>query len=75
MILEIQKFVEGFNKKPFPILTIGDFTDSKEGIKLSELLKSHNHEIWRKCKCGNEEDLRMTFHCSECGAVLFTPSK
>ena len=74
MTLEVQKFVEGFKNKHLPILTIADFTNNKDGIKLSELLKSHNHEIWRKCKCGNEEDLRMTFDCSICGEILFKPS-
>lgn len=34
-----------------------------------------NHEVWMKCDCGNEEDLKMTWICSECGAVLFEPSK
>lgn len=33
----------------------------------------NNHEIWQKCECGGEEDLRMTFTCSGCGAVLYEP--
>ena len=48
---------------------------TKEPITLEYIIKSHNHEIWRKCVCGNEEDLRMTFKCSECGFIIFTPSK
>lgn len=42
---------------------------------LIKLIKEHNHEIWRSCVCGNEEDIRMNFNCSECGLVIFTPSK
>ena len=48
---------------------------AEKPITLEYLIKSHNHEIWRKCICGNEEDLRMTFVCSECRTKIFIPSK
>lgn len=73
---KIRDFVEAQKYKPMPKITVGDFMRSFNiGIPFQILLKEHNHEIWRRCKCGNEEDLRMTFICSECGAVLFKPSK
>lgn len=69
---QLRDFIDTF-KKPMPVATIKDFSNSGK-LKLETLLKSHNHEIWQKCKCGNEEDLRMTFTCTECGATLFKPS-
>lgn len=47
----------------------------KARISLDKLVKTHNHEIWRKCICGNEEDLRKTYECSVCGNKIFIPSK
>lgn len=56
---EVRAFVEAYAAKPVPPMTIAEF------------IRSHNHEIWRKCPgCGNYEDLRMTFYCPDCGAQL-----
>lgn len=72
---KIRDFVEAQKYKPKPKITVAEFMRSfKIGISFLQLLKAHNHEIWRKCVCGNEEDLRKTFVCSECGTVLFKPS-
>lgn len=68
---QIKDFVNSF-KKPMPVVTIKDFNNSGK-LRFDELVKSHNHEIWQKCKCGGEEDLRKTFNCSQCGAVIYTP--
>mgnify|MGYP003604045562 CR=1 FL=1 len=69
---QIKKFVESF-QKPMLVLTIKDFIQSGQ-IKSEEVVKSQNHEIWQKCECVGEEDLKKTWNCSDCGAVLFTPS-
>ncbi len=71
---KIREFIEAQSKN-IPKVTIGEFMKQfKIGISFQDLLKDHNHEIWRRCECGNEEDLRMTWNCSECGAVLFEPT-
>lgn len=55
----IRDFIEVYKKKPVPAMTVEEF------------VKSHNHEIWRKCEnCGAWEDLRKTFHCTECKTQL-----
>ncbi len=58
----IRDFVDTYRKqttKPQPPITIRD------------LMKDHNHEIWRTCKnCGNEEDLRKDTCCTVCGNDL-----
>lgn len=70
---EVRAFVESYIKKPdYSIL---DLMKSPKKITFEELLKDHNHEIWERCQCGNEEDLRKTWDCSVCGAVLFKPKK
>lgn len=40
---------------------------------LIKLIKEHNHEIWRTCECGNEEDMRIRFDCSVCKKIIFKP--
>lgn len=55
---ELKIFVEGYKNKVRPKLTILD------------VVKDYNHEIWRKCKCGNEEDLRKSIKCTLCGKIL-----
>ena len=69
---QLRDFIDTF-KKPMPVVSIKDFQSSGT-LKFEKLLKTHNHEIWQKCECGGEEDLRMTFTCSQCGATLFTNS-
>lgn len=55
----VRQFVNDYAAKSIPKMVI------------SEFIKSHNHEIWRKCtKYGNFEDLRKTFTCTGCGKVL-----
>lgn len=72
---KVREFVEAQKFKNIPKVTVADFMkDFKVGISFQDLLKDHNHEIWRKCECGNEEDLRKTWNCSECGAVIFKPT-
>lgn len=72
---KFQDYIQTIKHKSLPKITEMDFMRSFNiGISFVQLLKAHNHEIWRKCVCGNEEDLRNTFVCSECGTVLFKPS-
>jgi len=55
----IRDFIEVYKTKPAPPISVEEF------------IKTHNHEIWRKCpKCGAWEDLRKTDNCTECGAKL-----
>lgn len=72
---EVREFVNSFTEKPAGNYTISDLMSPRKKITFKELLKDHNHEIWRTCECGNEEDLRKTWECSECGAVLFKTKK
>ena len=72
MTPEVRAFVDSFKAKPTINNTISDLMCSPKKITFEELLKDHNHEVWKKCKCGNEEDLRKTWICSDCGEVLFT---
>jgi len=72
---EVRDFVNSFAAKATGIYTIADLMSSPKKITFEELLKDHNHEIWKTCECGNEEDLRKTWQCSECGNILFTPKK
>ena len=72
---EIKKFVESFNSKTITDFALSELQTSRGNISFRKLIIEHNHEIWKKCTCGNEEDLRMTWACSKCGAKLFTPSK
>lgn len=72
---ELKNFVESYKKNPPIELSISDLTTRTGYISFDKLLKEHNHEVWKKCECGNEEDLRMTWHCSKCGKVLFKPQK
>lgn len=59
MTTQIRDFIEVYKKKSVPKMSIREF------------IKSHNHEIWRKCpKCGAFEDLRKTENCTECGTEL-----
>lgn len=58
MTASIRSFVEEYQKKPLPKMSIEEF------------VKTHNKMLWRKCKCGNYEDLRLTFFCKECGKQL-----
>ncbi|WP_418124293.1 hypothetical protein ACNFU2_06605 [Chryseobacterium sp. PTM-20240506] len=68
--VEMQKTLNSF---PF---NIEEFMICEEnGIPIDELIKHHNHEIWRECECGNEEDLRKTFFCSVCGKQIFKPKE
>ena len=70
---KVREFVEAQKIKPVSKITVAEFMRSfNVGISF---LKEHNHEIWRKCICGNEEDLRKTFRCSVCGNILYKPSK
>lgn len=72
---KVREFVEAQKFRPIPKVTEADFMRNfKVGISFQDLLREHNHEIWEKCKCGNEEDLRKTWNCSVCGAVLFKPT-
>ncbi|AZA93016.1 Uncharacterised protein [Chryseobacterium nakagawai] len=71
---KVRAFVESFRNKPAINFSIKDFTTRTGQISFSKLLKTHNHEVWKRCECGNEEDLRMTWHCSQCGKVLFKPN-
>lgn len=73
MTPEIQNFVNSFKVKPAVDYSIADLMEKPKKIIFEELMKEHNHEIWKKCECGNEEDLRMTWDCSKCGKVLFKP--
>ncbi|MCX8533063.1 hypothetical protein [Chryseobacterium luquanense] len=75
MTPEIQNFFNSFKNKPSVDYSIADLMENYKKITFKELLKEHNHEVWKKCKCGNEEDLRMRWDCSECGAVLFKPKE
>jgi hypothetical protein len=70
---EVRDFVNSFAAKAFENYTIADLMLLPKKITFEELLKDHNHEIWKACECGNEEDLRKTWKCSECGAVIFKP--
>ena len=70
---EVSKFVESFKNKPVKDFSLSDFKTQSGNVSFYKLLKEHNHEVWKKCECGNEEDLRMTWHCSKCGNVLFKP--
>ncbi len=59
MHAKIRDFVDVYKKKPVPAMSVEDF------------VKTHNHELWCKCqKCGAWEDLRKTFHCTECKSQL-----
>lgn len=59
MTAQIRDFIEVYKTKPAPPITVEEF------------IKTHNHEIWRKCqKCGAWEDLRKNFHCKDCGQQL-----
>jgi len=72
---KIREFIEAQTFKTTPKVMETDFMkEFKVGISFQDLLKDHNHEIWEKCECGNEEDLRKKWICSECGAVLFEPT-
>lgn len=75
MTPEVRAFVDSFKGKPLKHYLISELITSKGNVSFETLLKEHNHEIWKKCNCGNEEDLRQTWHCSACGAVLFTPKQ
>ena len=33
----------------------------------------NNHEIYATCTCGNEQDIRLSDRCGECGSVLSLP--
>ena len=57
----IRDFIEVYSRKEKKIKTVSDF--------------HNNHEIWRKCSCGNEEDIRMSYNCTVCGAILYKPKK
>lgn len=70
---ELKDFVNSFVKKPTINCTIEDLMAIPKKITFEDLLKEHNHEIWRTCECGNEEDLRKTWDCSKCGKVIFKP--
>ncbi len=59
---EIRDFIDQYKFKPLPKITV------------KEWIKDHNHEIWQKCICGNEEDLRKKWICSVCGTILYKPS-
>jgi hypothetical protein len=58
MTAAIRAFVDEYKKQPPPKMTIAEF------------VKTHNRMLWRKCKCGNYEDIREKFYCSECGAQI-----
>lgn len=59
MTPQLRAFVETYKQKPKSVITVKDF------------IKSHNHEIWRKCpNCGDYEDLRKTETCTNCGTKL-----
>jgi hypothetical protein len=73
MTPEIKAFVDSYKLKPKTDFSIADLMSKPKKITFEELLKDHNHEIWKMCDCGNEEDLRETWVCSECGKVLFKP--
>ncbi|MHA7822498.1 hypothetical protein ACVVIH_07020 [Chryseobacterium arthrosphaerae] len=68
---DVRDFVESYKSKPGKKFSLSDLVTRDGSVSFSKLLKEHNHEIWKKCECGNEEDLRMTWHCSKCGKVLF----
>ncbi|MEI7487651.1 MAG: hypothetical protein WCJ72_09625 [Chryseobacterium sp.] len=71
---KLKNFVKSFIPTVNPIVTVGDFMkNQRTGMSWYALKTEENHEIWKRCDCGNEEDLRKTFNCSVCGAVLFTP--
>lgn len=57
---KIRNWVNEYRSRLLPKLTVED------------LIRDHNHEIWRKCpKCGHEEDLRKSFDCSNCGTTIY----
>jgi hypothetical protein len=70
---QISKFVGTYQENKNKNLSISDLKTSRGNISFRKLLIANNHELWQKCKCGNEEDLRVTWKCSECGAILFKP--
>lgn len=70
---EIKKFIESFREKPVKQFSINDFRTKAGNISFNKLLKEHNHEIWRTYECGNQEDLRKSWTCSNCGKTLFEP--
>ncbi|KFF26893.1 hypothetical protein IW16_06345 [Chryseobacterium vrystaatense] len=72
---DIQAFINSYKNKPYRDFSISELVTKRGDVSFDKLLKEHNHEIWKKCNCGNEEDLRQTWHCSLCGAVLFTPKQ
>lgn len=71
----IKNFIKSFGAPEEKQFALSDFKTSRGNVSFTKLLKEHNHEIWKKCECGNEEDLRMTWHCSKCGAELFKIQK
>jgi len=68
---EVRAFVEIYAAKPTIQLSIVDVMKNPKKISLKALIKEHNHEIWRKCECGNEEDMRVRWDCSKCGKQIF----
>jgi hypothetical protein len=72
---KLKNFINCFEGKGEKQFALSEFKTSRGNISFRKLLVEHNHEIWKKCKCGNEEDLRMTWHCSKCGAELFKIEK
>lgn len=72
---KLSAFINSYKEKPVKQFTLSDFKTKAGNVSFNKLLKEHNHEIWKKCKCGNVEDLRQTWHCSSCGAILFTPKQ
>lgn len=71
---ELKEFVLAYSFKPKVSLTVKELVEGDNKINFQKLLKEDNHEVWRKCECGNEEDLRMTWTCSACGKVIFEPT-
>ncbi|AZA49548.1 hypothetical protein EG346_15790 [Chryseobacterium carnipullorum] len=73
---KLKSFVLSFIPTVDPVVTVGDFMkNNRTGMSWYSIKMEENHEKWKKCNCGNEEDLRQTWHCSSCGAVLFTPKQ
>lgn len=73
MTSEIENFIRSFQNKPSKEFSLSDLKTEAGNVSFYKLLKEHNHEVWKKCECGNEEDLRKTWNCSKCGKILFVP--
>lgn len=57
--IKLRSFIDTYRKKKLPKMTVEEF------------IRNHNRELLITCKkCGNIEDIRITFFCPDCGAQL-----